>query len=248
MTDTYGPLSGTQLELFGQEERSLKMSEGTCRWDSKKSSWILPTSGSMQNGVLSKQAILEPLIGETGCSSLPTPTARDHKEQTLGWIWERDGVIQQDTVPRAITALLPTPAVNDMGAGKDTVAFEEWRMNQKSAAGKKAVHGRSLWQESVKGETNWDRYSPAIERWESVIGTEAPEPSVPHGERRRINPKFVEWMMGLPDGHVTGHELSSAKELKLLGNGVVPQQARQAVKQLLARIDRNENQQLEGGG
>ena len=223
---------------------------------------------------------------------MPTPTAREHKEQTLGWTWERDGVIQQDTVPRAITALLPTPraqngesrnqniwerpldkpqnlenalarlpeetvphainpllptpAVNDMGAGKDTVAFEEWRMNQKSAAGKKAVHGRSLWQESVKGETNWDRYSPAIERWESVIGTEAPEPSVPHGERRRINPKFVEWMMGLPDGHVTGHELSSSKELKLLGNGVVPQQARQAVKQLLARIDRNESQQLEG--
>ena len=29
--------------------------------------------------------------------------------------------------------------------------------------------------------------------------------------------------MGLPDGHVTGHGLSAGKELKMLGNGVVPQ-------------------------
>jgi DNA (cytosine-5)-methyltransferase 1 len=42
-------------------------------------------------------------------------------------------------------------------------------------------------------------------------------------------------MMGLPAGHVTGHGLSAAKELKMLGNGVVPQQAREAVNQLLAR-------------
>ncbi len=32
-------------------------------------------------------------------------------------------------------------------------------------------------------------------------------------------------MMGLPEGHVTGHGLSSAQALKMLGNGVVPQQA-----------------------
>lgn len=31
--------------------------------------------------------------------------------------------------------------------------------------------------------------------------------------------------MGLPEGHVTGHGLSAAQELKMLGNGVCPQQA-----------------------
>lgn len=36
-------------------------------------------------------------------------------------------------------------------------------------------------------------------------------------------------MMGLPEGWVTGHGLSSAQELKMLGNGVVPQQARLAL-------------------
>jgi DNA (cytosine-5)-methyltransferase 1 len=39
-------------------------------------------------------------------------------------------------------------------------------------------------------------------------------------------------MMGLPEGHVTGHGLSAAQELKMLGNGVVPQQARLALQLL----------------
>ena len=40
-------------------------------------------------------------------------------------------------------------------------------------------------------------------------------------------------MMGLPAGHVTGIPgLSYAAQLKLIGNGVVPQQAELAVKEL----------------
>ena len=40
--------------------------------------------------------------------------------------------------------------------------------------------------------------------------------------------------MGLPAGHVTGHGLSHTAELKMLGNGVVPQQAALALRLLLA--------------
>jgi DNA (cytosine-5)-methyltransferase 1 len=39
-------------------------------------------------------------------------------------------------------------------------------------------------------------------------------------------------MMGLPEGHVTGHGLSASQELKMLGNGVVPQQAALALQLL----------------
>ena len=91
---------------------------------------------------------------------------------------------------------------------------------------------------------DWGKYAPAIRRWESVLNRPTPTPTVGPLEKRRLNPQFVEWMMGLPDGWVTGHELSTAKELKMLGNGVVPQQAREAVKQLITRIDRNVSQQL----
>ncbi|MGH8570993.1 MAG: hypothetical protein ACREX8_00250 [Gammaproteobacteria bacterium] len=49
-----------------------------------------------------------------------------------------------------------------------------------------------------------------------------------------LSPRFVEWMMGLPPGHVTGVAgISRNDQLRLLGNGVVPQQAEAAVAHLL---------------
>ena len=48
-----------------------------------------------------------------------------------------------------------------------------------------------------------------------------------------LSSRFVEWMMGLPDGWVTDIGLSRAQELKILGNGVVPQQAGAAYRWLL---------------
>jgi DNA (cytosine-5)-methyltransferase 1 len=49
----------------------------------------------------------------------------------------------------------------------------------------------------------------------------------------KLNPKFVEYMMGLPEGWVTDTELSRAQQLKMLGNGVVPQQALFALSQIM---------------
>ena len=41
----------------------------------------------------------------------------------------------------------------------------------------------------------------------------------------KLNTRFVEYMMGLPVGWVTDLDISRSQQLKLLGNGVVPQQA-----------------------
>ena len=80
--------------------------------------------------------------------------------------------------------------------------------------------------------TSWGQYSEAITRWQQVIGRAAPSPTVQRNNRERLSPRFVEWMMGLPEGWVTGHGLTASQELKLLGNGVVPQQARLALELL----------------
>ena len=48
----------------------------------------------------------------------------------------------------------------------------------------------------------------------------------------RVNAKFVEYMMGLPVGWVTDLDLSRSQQLKMLGNGVVPQQAYYALELL----------------
>ena len=52
----------------------------------------------------------------------------------------------------------------------------------------------------------------------------------------KLNAKFVEYMMGLPNGWVTDVGLSRAQQIKILGNGVVPQQAKLALE-LLTAVD-----------
>jgi len=49
----------------------------------------------------------------------------------------------------------------------------------------------------------------------------------------KLNPVFVEYMMGLPKGWVTDLDLTRSQQLKILGNGVVPQQAYKALELLL---------------
>ncbi|MDJ1131748.1 DNA cytosine methyltransferase [Streptomyces iconiensis] len=86
----------------------------------------------------------------------------------------------------------------------------------------------------VPGEAvEWGQYGPAVTRWETVTGRTAPRPT---DDRGRLTPAFVEWMMGLPTGHVTAVPgLSRPAQLKALGNGVVPPQAAYAVRYLLHR-------------
>lgn len=57
----------------------------------------------------------------------------------------------------------------------------------------------------------------------------------------KLNAKFVEYMMGLPEGWVTDLLLSRSQQLKILGNGVVPQQAYLALQLLCdtPNIERN---------
>lgn len=71
-----------------------------------------------------------------------------------------------------------------------------------------------------------------------MTGRPAPAPAAegPRGGAQ-LSPAFVEWMMGLDAGHVTGVPgLSRAAQLKILGNGVVPLQAAAAVRALLGAI------------
>lgn len=84
------------------------------------------------------------------------------------------------------------------------------------------------------GHSPWLEYAPAIHQWEEVTGRDAPPPTeTGQCGGDVLSPAFVEWMMGLPSGHVTDTPgLSRSQALKALGNGVVPQQAAHAVSHL----------------
>ena len=82
---------------------------------------------------------------------------------------------------------------------------------------------RALQSRENKGQArNEYRFSSSMDR------QTVPDPL----DQGRLNVKFVEYMMGLPVGWVTDLDLSRANKLKMLGNGVVPQQAYYALELL----------------
>jgi len=83
----------------------------------------------------------------------------------------------------------------------------------------------------------WGQFAPAIARWEGVLGRPAPDP---RSADEKLNPAFVEWMMGLPEGWVTGLGFARSTALKALGNGVVPQQAEAAFRFMIANPNTQE--------
>lgn len=143
---------------------------------------------------------------------MPTPTASDHKAGR-----------HQDGTGHSLTQavqLLPTPQA--------TYA-------PRSSPG----YGPNLHEIALAADmSSFGPYAPAIAKWEQITGRAAPPPTTPPrraGGKPQLSARFVEWMMGLPDGHVTGHDLNLSRErqLRMLGNGVVPQQAALAVSSLL---------------
>tara|TARA_R110002051_G_scaffold78691_1_gene142307 strand:- start:2889 stop:3803 length:915 start_codon:yes stop_codon:yes gene_type:complete len=81
----------------------------------------------------------------------------------------------------------------------------------------------------LHSSTNWGEWEPAIRRWETIRRVEAPPPVIDG----KLNQWFVEWMMGLPTGWVCDVIEHRTPALKMLGNGVCPQQGALAYRLLL---------------
>ena len=127
------------------------------------------------------------------------------------------------------TDLLPTPIVRDYKDGYSDVL--------RGGDVQTDTVGRAVFSSGEISGGEWGKFTSAIKRWENILGTRAPDPTRPDGkdDNERLNPVFVEWMMGLEEGHVTSPEigLSRNDQLKVCGNGVVPQQAVLALTDLL---------------
>lgn len=139
---------------------------------------------------------------------------------------------------------LPTPRATRGGSGTE-IAY--------AAGGERSDEHRTQGVVEVPEGAQWGPYAAAIERWEQVLGRPAPVPTEAGPKvGQRLSSAFVEWMMGLPEGWVTGVDLrtreASAKalsgvkpassrttELRILGNGVVTLQAIHALERMGAR-------------
>ncbi len=80
----------------------------------------------------------------------------------------------------------------------------------------------------------WGPYRAAVQRWELVLGCPPPPPAEPAPDGRlRLAAPFPEWMMGIP-GWVTGITgIPRTAQLRIIGNGAIPQQAAAALDLLV---------------
>lgn len=119
-----------------------------------------------------------------------------------------------------------SPTRHDRPLASDHRPGAEWPPTQaRPGAGRTVAADRA----AVR---RWGHYAGAIRRWEHLSGRPAPAPAVlNHDGQLRPAPRFVEWLMGLPDGWLTDPdlELSSSEQLTALGNGVLPRQAVRAL-------------------
>ncbi|MFJ4315807.1 DNA cytosine methyltransferase [Streptomyces lavendulae] len=129
-------------------------------------------------------------------------------------------------------SLLPTPAARDWKSGASNLMGRNARPLNETVVN---LLSRDLVDRDRWIATDGTDYGPAIRRWEQITGRRAPCPTEP-GTRgnRRLSPVFTEWLMGLPAGWVTAiPEVPRKEQLRVLGNGVIPQQAHHAYAQLL---------------
>ena len=163
---------------------------------------------------------------------LPTPSAcvANDGETPETWNARRERVkakgINGNGMGKPLTIatmeLLQTPSVADGMGGHLTRSGA--RSNEKLIPG-----------QAKELATAWGPYEPAIRRWEAVLGRPAPTPTEPNAKgNHRLSPRFTEWLMGVPEGWITDIPISRNEQLKACGNGVVPQQAAAALKDMLS--------------
>lgn len=161
---------------------------------------------------------------------LPTPVSQPSGNSPEEHLRKKPGrdvvtdlsIIAENGLFKTGGRLLPTPVVTDRTGTRNETAGRR--------PGAKFASGRTLG--DVTYLDAWGEYGHAISRWEHILGRRAPDPTEPGKTRPRLAAKFVEWLMGLDDGHVTGVGLTRNQELKALGNGVVPQQGAAALRHL----------------
>jgi DNA (cytosine-5)-methyltransferase 1 len=169
--------------------------------------------------------VVKAIVEQDARVLFPTPVAQD----TSGAMRPEDRAKSgQGYGPalRDIPHLLRTPQASDGEKGSLQTATEKSK-----GGGQIGIYH----QVNELPETSWGKFEPAIRRWEERLGRPAPAPTKPDGKdgAHRLSSMFTEWLMGLPEGWITGLGLKRNDELKLAGNGVVPQQAELALRILL---------------
>ena len=208
--DTCGPISESmsgQLDLFGAFS---KMSEVTPRWGYGESCPIWKKMVTERSGDCSRRRKQARLTNASDASSWPTASARDHKGgYTGGRI--RNGKVSMDTLDVAVQAHTdggilsnwPTPRAGNPGSRKPgtggKILAEEAKKNWPTATTNDAAGSKYQYSQGDHSKKVM-KLCGAVEQH---AGPPAQEKSSTSGKNQgspKLNPNWVEQLMGLPIG------------------------------------------------
>jgi hypothetical protein len=212
---TYGLGLEKPLANYDLDTQSWKMYGDISLWGDCPLLLNLPPSGMTRNGVLYLQPAWEPITGEIASLSWPTPTTQEteHPDATLtetGRRLSKDGKSSHSLGLADAARLWPTPtAINRPMEGNVRLYRAKVEAGEMTEAEAEAILGKSVWEAQGKLPATWPtptandsknpyarvrEFSQAVMLGEAVLNSDA---STVGG---KLNPMWVEWLMGFPLG------------------------------------------------
>jgi hypothetical protein len=179
-----GPTSLESLGKFGPDGCFLKTSPDLFEGDCAPSSVTLPRWGSMRSGQLSERPMWVPRTSENGCLSLewPTPRVLDIPRSENGNPSKDGRVLGQEEEN------WPTPAATVWGGTPEQHLKRKEQYQCGQVVSELGVYATGVFRLDLETPPPGQPSSPS-------------DPS----SRRRLNPLFVEWLMGWPEGWSSAH-------------------------------------------
>lgn len=192
------------LANYDPSTQSLRMSEGIFPSGEQPLLPILPPSGMTRNGALFQQPAWEPITAGIESSLWPTPTAHPDNSNV-------NGKFKNPTLGDAVR-MWPTPtAVTRPMEGNVRMYRAKVQSGEMTEAEAEAMLGKSVWEAQGKLQAKWPtplaqgaggsgHYNKVEQLYSEGTITYDEKMALQAGNGGKLNPRWVEWLMGFPDG------------------------------------------------
>lgn len=195
---TAGGSGHTLKESFARldpEDSSWKTSQVSLGGDSNLYSEAWPKAGSMRSGVVSKQAMLEPAIEENDSSFWPTVTTQEYPHYDMKLNAKGRRIPKKGKTDHSVN-------LEDTARLWGTPRASEWKGTDPPGS---ASHKHRLDRHYLDAQSEDFHHRPMIEKPGQKSSENDPT------SHRRLNPKFVEWLMGWPEDWIELHSFVSSE-------------------------------------
>tara|TARA_R110002126_G_scaffold78656_1_gene195787 strand:+ start:780 stop:1562 length:783 start_codon:yes stop_codon:yes gene_type:complete len=203
----------TPLANYDPGTQSWKMCEDIYPWAEPTYLATLPASGMTRNGVLYQQPAWEPITSETELLSWPTPRANSAMASTITKEIAHDPKRFPNLETVVGRRMWPTPtAVTRPMEGNVRLYRAKISAGEMTEQEAEAILGKSVWEAQGKVKQMWPTpthgklaggsgaFQKVADLYSDGTISDEERKAMQAGNGGRLNPTWVEWLMGFPTG------------------------------------------------